>query len=585
MAPHLVDFTAPRSAKDLAIILGANESLLEKLVDPARKEAYYVEHRIPKRRPNGTNTHRRVWECDSDEVATIHKTLARRLQEFIPTQVSFPGSIAHGYVPGRSTYTNAEQHTAARHLVRVDLADFFETIKVNRVEALLGELGMHPEAAAALAQLVTIGGYLPLGLHASPLLANLAALELDHDLLALAEKSGTKVTRYADDIAFSGDTGTPSLDEICTVVETHGFSVARAKCRTTVRGQSHYVTGLSISDAVPRLPRAMKRRLRQELYCAAKYGLKEHAGRRGYTSTQAGVNRIDGMLRYFNAIEPFLAEAMRGVWSGILRKEGLGPSYIPRRRSPRAPVSIFVDETEIPTPDGPVLAISMALMVETATTQLELERLIREHVLDPFSTGDKAVIEAKGLHYVDLSEDLRTSVFKSLSSLPVRGYIAYDLLVSPDQYSATYLRLVKSLLRHRLMFCDGAEVELVFEGNSKLSLKALKDLATAVFCELENADNHRPTSNPSVRFGTKVGDPCVAIPDFFLAAFRQYAVLDKPDAGSSGKKKQHPGELAKKRFERIRDRIRLIRAVPIGRNFGRKDPFAPWSRGQPTRNP
>jgi hypothetical protein len=46
-----------------------------------------------------------------------------------------------------------------------------------------------------------------------------------------------------------------------------------------------------------------------------------------------------------------------------------------------------------------------------------------------------------------------------------------------------------------------------------------------------------------------------------------------------GKKK--PGEQAQKRFERLRDRIRVILALPIGKAFSRKQPFQPWPGGRP----
>lgn len=579
MLPQLVDFTRPTSAEEVAVVIGAPLPLFHELIDPAKKAGHYKLHRIPKRRPTTEITHREVWECISDEVATVHKTLARRLQEFVPTRCAFPSPISHGYIAGRSTVTNAEKHAGSPLLLRVDIANFFQTIKITHVETLLGQVGMQSGAAAALAKLCTLDGRLPLGLHASPILANVACLDLDSKLAMLASTVGASVTRYADDIAFSGD-AIPSLDQVVEILNQEGFTISKSKCRITKPGQAHYVTGLSISDAIPRLPRAMKRRMRQELHFVRKYGLPQHIGRRGDTSIQSGINRIDGTLRYFNAVEPSLAAKLQAEWDSILKKEGRHPAYSPLARSARAPVSLLVDETEIDTPDGRVFAISMALVVELEQVAAELKRVTQGHLVDPFSTGKKAGLDDKGLHYVEASEDLRTAVFKVLEFLPVRGYVAYDMLLDAKDYRATYERLVRSLLRHRLMFCDGAEVSLICEENDKLSGERLIDLTNEEFDKLAAEDNRRPLARPSVRFGTKRGDPCLAVADFFLAAFRQYAMVEKSTDNIA--KKKPPGELAKMRFERLRDRIRLIQALPVHQSFSRKFPFRPWPGGRPT---
>src|SRR5207245_10155918 len=76
------------------------------------------------------------------------------------------------------------------------------------------------------------------------------------------------------------------------------------------------------------------------------------------------------------------------------------------------------------------------------------------------------------------------------------------------------------------MSCDGAEVSLVFEQNSKLSPKGLTDLTNEEFDKLKVEDNRRPIALPSVRFGTMRDDPCLAVADFLLAGFRQYAIVE-----------------------------------------------------------
>ncbi len=580
MPLQTVDFTLPETPNEVSVVLSAPWALFCALITPETKSSFYRQHRIPRKNPKPGATHRVVWQCANDEVASLHRAFARRFQQFIGTRSNL-SSIAHGYVPKRSTVTNATVHAGARLLLRLDIAEFFPSITAAQVQDALISAGIQARAAGALAQFSTIHDALPLGLHASPVIANLICTEMDQELLRLAEAFGCRVTRYADDIAFSGDR-VPALDDAIRVIQQYDFTVARSKCRLTKRGQSHYVTGLSISESSPKLPRTVKRRIRQELYFITKFGLSAHLGRRGDASVQAGVNRIDGTLRYFNAVEPPLAARIRPVWNSILRTEGLGPAYHPQAGAPvRAPVTLFVDETDIPSPDGQVLAIGMTLIVDIGLVETSLAKVEREHLIDPYSTGNKSKLATTGLHYSENSEDLHTSVFKALETLPLRSYVAYDMVSCADEYRATYEKLLRGLLGHRFRFCSGAEVALVIEQNSKLDLSALRAIVRDEFEKLARSNDRRPSTLPTLRFGTKKGDPCLAASDFILAAVRQYATVESQGAPSKNKGRS-PGELAKKRFERLRDKIRLVRALPIHRNFSRKDPFLPWSSGRPT---
>ena len=149
-----------------------------------------------------------------------------------------------------------------------------------RVELALEAAGLQPAVTNALGRFLTIEGTLPLGLNASPMIANLVATPLDHDLNALAKEWGLTYTRYADDITLSGDGELPTREIIETVLKRHFFRLNKSKFRTSKLGQKHYVTGLSVADkAAPHAPRAMKHKLRQELYYIEKFGFLEHLSR------------------------------------------------------------------------------------------------------------------------------------------------------------------------------------------------------------------------------------------------------------------------------------------------------------------
>ncbi|MBE9488084.1 MAG: hypothetical protein IMY73_02770, partial [Bacteroidetes bacterium] len=86
-------------------------------------------------------------------------------------------------------------------------------------------------------------------------------------------------TRYADDMSFSGDK-VDVLDDILEVLKKYYFEINESKTRFYYKGNGQYVTGLSVEDSVkPRIPKRVKKRLRAEIYCISKYGLKSNVAR------------------------------------------------------------------------------------------------------------------------------------------------------------------------------------------------------------------------------------------------------------------------------------------------------------------
>lgn len=96
-----------------------------------------------------------------------------------------------------------------------------------------------------------------------------------------------------------------------------GLDVADDKTIITRKGRKQIVTGVSVSSGVVKLPRATKRRLRQEIHYVEKFGIAEHRNRvaRGDPIYAA---RLDGKVGFWLQIEPENAMAMKG--KEILRR-------------------------------------------------------------------------------------------------------------------------------------------------------------------------------------------------------------------------------------------------------------------------
>jgi len=235
---------------------------------------------------------------------------------------------AHGFVPGRSTLTNARAHARKAVVVNLDLEGFFPSIGFTRVRHLFRRLGYSGAVATLLALLCTecprkrvtydqttyfvaTGKRgLPQGACTSPALSNQIARKLDRRLSGLSAKLGLDYTRYADDLTFSGgkDEGKVGylLARVRHIARDEGFAVNPKKTRVKRQSARQTVTGLVVNDN-PGVPRKLTRRLRAILHRAKAEGLAAQ-NRRGEPDFRAW---LDGMIAYIAMSRPAVAENLR----------------------------------------------------------------------------------------------------------------------------------------------------------------------------------------------------------------------------------------------------------------------------------
>lgn len=565
--PFFVDFRNHTTIEHLANSLGIASELLRWVTESPTREEFYRRLELPKKHRRRASERRIVWAVDSSFLAAAHQNFSRRFHDFVVNVLpGFPHPCAHGYVRKRSTLTNAQAHCGAPVLLRADIRSFFPSIKRPRLVALFTRLRLHAQIVSTLSTFVTIRDELPLGLHGSPLLANLVCLDLDNKLQALGKTYGCVYTRYADDLAFSGTDNVPSRIEVSDILAGEGFELSSTKFRVTKRGQAHFVTGLSISDAIrPRVPKQLKRRIRQELFYCDKYGIQEHLSTGGESGVPNGVNRIDGTLRYLHGIERELGQRWRREWRRMLNRDLLEPSYAPRRERVPRRLLFFIDEAEIDSLEGKVLALALVAVEAAQEFSSELEGFRADHLADFFSSGRKEKIEKKGLHFADLHQEVRTDLVRFLAGVPFRGFVSYDFIGNPSNCQATYESLLRDLLLHRMIRYDRCLLDIRWEENSKVKAARVESIVRETYRNLEVRNSRRPLSIPQVTRVAKSTEPYLAVPDTLLGVFAQYAKLALTDEK----------ETAITRFERLRDKYRLIISVPTRTYFTRHNPFKP----------
>lgn len=256
----------------------------------ASTSSHYVRFRIPKKSGG-----EREISAPMPVLAAAQRWILANVLSKVPTTPQ-----AHGFVPGKSTRTNALPHVKRAVVVNLDLKDFFPTIAFPRVKGIFRSLGYSPAVATVLALLATeaprreveYGGRrwhvalgpraLPQGACTSPALSNLAARGLDGRCAGLAAKLGWTYTRYADDLTFSGDVLIPKgekdarsvawlLARTRHIAEDEGFAVNEKKIRVQRRNTAQVVTGIVVNEK-PSTPRAQRRLLRATAHRAGKGG-------------------------------------------------------------------------------------------------------------------------------------------------------------------------------------------------------------------------------------------------------------------------------------------------------------------------
>ena len=181
---------------------------------------------------------------------------------------------AHGFRPKKSIVTNVKTHVEGKCLLKLDLKDFFPSIKINKVVQVFKNIGYTDTVSWLLAKLCCLDDELPQGAPTSPVLSNIIARSMDKRLYRLAKRFDYRYSRYADDISFSGEEIPVAFIKYVTdIIEDCGFFVNSKKIRLYREHDNKSLTGVAIKNGVIKLPREKRRSYEQDIYYAIKYGV------------------------------------------------------------------------------------------------------------------------------------------------------------------------------------------------------------------------------------------------------------------------------------------------------------------------
>jgi hypothetical protein len=169
----------------------------------------------------------RLIEAPKPRLKELQRQILVRILEKIP-----PHPSVHGFVKERSIKTFVAPHASQRVILRMDLREFFPSFPAARIQTLFRTVGYPEHVADLLGGICTNGvprdvwnkpafdvdpcrwgeartlyskPHLPQGAPTSPALASLCAYRMDCRLSGLSKSVDAEYTRYADDLAFSGN--------------------------------------------------------------------------------------------------------------------------------------------------------------------------------------------------------------------------------------------------------------------------------------------------------------------------------------------------------------------------------------------
>lgn len=319
------------SAGSIAAWFGITPSELDWFADLAGRARRHrdspLEHyryRVLTKRSGGI----RLIEAPKERLKALQRQILAQILDRIP-----PHPSVHGFVHGRSIRSFAAPHMKQRVILRMDLADFFPSISRARIQAMFRIAG-YPESVADL-----LGGictnvaprdiakgeawefygrsHLPQGAPTSPALANICAWRMDRRLCSLAEACGAVYTRYADDLAFSGDEAFERCIErfathVAEIVEEEGFRVNHHKTRIMPQSVRQHLAGLVANQRV-NVRRAEFDLLKAILTNCVRHG-PESQNRDGHPRFR---EHLEGRVAFVESINPAKARRLRAILEGI----------------------------------------------------------------------------------------------------------------------------------------------------------------------------------------------------------------------------------------------------------------------------
>ncbi|QDS14697.1 retron St85 family RNA-directed DNA polymerase [Xanthomonas arboricola] len=288
--------------------VGLPISDIEKIIASAPRR--YKEFKILKKNGRGV----RDIAQPSRELKALQRAVVSKIAPRLPVH-----DCVHGYVLGRGIKSNAQSHLGGSFILKMDLSDFFPSIKPVDLRHHLNKFLPEEFDDVELRQLELILFWIKkgtsilrmcIGAPSSPLISNTIMFDVDLEIDNLCRQYDVKYTRYADDLTFScSEKGVLSLIQrgVSLIVRSSKSPIIKINEEKTLHLSKRAkinVTGVNLTpDGSLSIGRERKRLIR----------VMAHHHSLGSLDAE-GQNKLIGLLGFAFDIEPNFA---MGVWGAL----------------------------------------------------------------------------------------------------------------------------------------------------------------------------------------------------------------------------------------------------------------------------
>jgi RNA-directed DNA polymerase len=302
MESQLFNLYRPRQ---LATQIGVDEAWLLCLVDELKsadgRAKYIREFTLYDPRPGRKPR-------DIISVKGDLRLVQRRLHHRLFSRAIKPTPFSHGGIRGRDIKSNASQHAQNRFLYLTDIANFYPSIRSERVNLFFKANGCHSSVARLLTTLTTLDYHLALGLITSPILAEAIVQPVDLRVAMACSRLGFRYSRYVDDICISSKHNLESSSIAKTVrkiLTQEGFKVRAEKDRFSTVEKGCSITGVQVRQGRLRVPTTYLEKLEASLIEAKSLANGEAHSGPFYTKEQ-----LWGRIQFVRWVNPGQARSL-----------------------------------------------------------------------------------------------------------------------------------------------------------------------------------------------------------------------------------------------------------------------------------
>ena len=187
------------NAKEIFCLKIIGDSNFEILTVLSNKKNEYEKIEIPKKKG-----YRKIYCLKSNsKIKRYQQNLINNFFSHYPIPV-----VAKGFVEGENYFSYMKEHVGSNYFLRIDIKDFFESIKYEHFENFMYEMETFKDKnnegiIKIIWNIISYNDYLVQGAVSSPMISNLIFRRTDQRILKYCQELGIKYTRYADDLLFS----------------------------------------------------------------------------------------------------------------------------------------------------------------------------------------------------------------------------------------------------------------------------------------------------------------------------------------------------------------------------------------------